>query len=124
MSESAAIRSLFCRGAILCALMTAALAVQASETTQPPRSPGSNKVKVTPGQSDEENKRMLGAHEHHSAFHYKKDYTHDDSLDDMQDTVAPRRPNGSARVVIQPGQSPLENQRMQRAHQDLWRSLK
>ena len=100
------------RTVVLGAMASVALGAHA-DTKRPPLPPGSARVKVEPGQSKEENQRMERAH--HDPSDHGKDYTRDDSAG-TDGIVAPLLPRGSARIRIEPGQSPEETKRIQRAH--------
>jgi hypothetical protein len=102
------------RTVVLGAMAGVALGAHA-DTKRPPLPPGSARVKVEPGQSKEENQRMGRAH--HDPSDHGKDYTHDDTAG-PDEVAAPPLPRGSARVRIQPGQSPEETRRILRAHKD------
>jgi hypothetical protein len=100
------------RTVVLGAMASVALGAHA-DTRRPPLPPGSARVKVEPGQSKEENQRMERAH--HDPSDHGKDYTHDDTVG-KDEVAAPPLPRGSARVRIEPGQSPEETRRILRAH--------
>jgi hypothetical protein len=102
------------RTMVLGAMTGVALGAHA-DTKRPPLPPGSAEVKVEPGQSKEENRRMERAHRDPSD--HGKDYAHDDTTG-ADEVVAPLLPRGSARIRIQPGQSPEETRRILRAHKD------
>ena len=105
-------RTIFVRTVVLGAMASVALGAYA-DTKRPPLPPGSARVKVEPGQSKEENQRMTRAHRDPSD--HEKDYTHDDTAG-TGEIQAPPLPRGSARVRIEPGQSPEETRRILRAH--------
>ena len=105
-------RILLGRTVMLGAIAIVALGAYA-DTKRPPLPPGSARVKVQPGQSKEENQKMQRAHRDRSD--QEKDYTRDDGAGTDQ-VVAPPLPGGSARVRIEPGQSPEETRRVRRAH--------
>ena len=100
------------RTVVLGAMASVALGAHA-DTKRPPLPPGSARVKVEPGQSKEENQRMERAH--HDPSDHGKDYTRDDTAG-TDEVAAPPLPRGSARVRIEPGQSPEETGRILRAH--------
>ena len=102
------------RTVVLGAMASVALGAYA-DTKRPPLPPGSARVNVEPGQSKEENQRMERAH--HDPSDHGKDYTRDDTAG-TDETAAPPLPRGSARVRIEPGQSPEETGRILRAHRD------
>lgn len=102
------------RTVVLGAMAGVALGAHA-DTKRPPLPPGSARVKVEPGQSKEENQRMERAH--HDPSDQGKDYTRDDTVG-TDEVAAPPLPRGSARVRIEPGQSPEETRRILRAHKD------
>ena len=66
-----------CVAALLCSSALAAV-------TPPPLPPGSSMVKVQGGLNDVERKRQERAHHH--KLHFKKDVTHDDTLDAVMGT--------------------------------------
>lgn len=103
------------RTVVLGAMASVALGAYA-DTKRPPKPPGSARVKVEPGQSKEENQKMQRAP--HGPSDHEKDYTRDDTAGTDQ-IVAPPLPRGSARVRIEPGQSPEETRRILRAHRGL-----
>ena len=105
-------RIMLMRTVVLGAMASVALGAYA-DTKRPPLPPGSARVKVEPGQSKEEDQRMQRAH--HDPAEHDKDYTQDDSAG-TDEMTAPPLPRGSARVRIQPGQSPEETRRILRAH--------
>ena len=105
-------RIILVRTVVLGAMASVALGAHA-DTKRPPLPPGSARVKVEPGQSKEENQRMQRAHRDPSD--HEKDYTHDDTAE-TNEIAAPPLPRGSARVRIEPGQSPEETRRILRAH--------
>jgi hypothetical protein len=105
-------RTMLVRTVVLGALVSVALSAYA-DTKRPPLPPGSARVKVEPGQSKEEKRRMQRAHR--APSDHEKDYTHDDTAG-TDEIAAPPLPRGSARVRIEPGQSPEETRRILRAH--------
>lgn len=76
------------RKAVFGALTSVALSANAGQIAPPPLPPGSAQVKIVPGQSTEETKKMERAHHH--AKHEKKDYELDDS-DDVKDKDKPAK---------------------------------
>jgi hypothetical protein len=67
-----------CRIVVLAALLTLSSFVARAAVNPPPLPPGSSMVRVEGGLDEGEKARALRAHHH--KFHFRKDYTRDDSI--------------------------------------------
>jgi hypothetical protein len=76
----------------LCVLASIALPTHAGNVLPPPRPPGSALIKMAPGQSTDETRKLIRAHRH--KLKDKKDHTRDDSK--REDSSGPQKKNPSS----------------------------
>ncbi|MDR3067476.1 MULTISPECIES: hypothetical protein [Comamonas] len=87
------------RALLALALLSGASFSKASNVMPPPLPPGSAQIRMDVGAAPEERKRNERAHHHKG--HFKKDYTRDDSLDELP--TKPGNPSPGSPPKDKPG---------------------